>query len=169
MWKSDAPIVCAECGDLLTLADWGGLCILCGHIFCLRHILIRDAVANCTSCEVARRNREEHGPISDIEADRVRRLLLRDVVGTVGLGHESAVDEPIARIRLFAADPTDFEQRVVDDVQQFLHDTYVDTSWPACPEHPHHPLWYSEGWWRCEESGKSAAPLGELRRNQENN
>jgi hypothetical protein len=50
-----------------------------------------------------------------------------------------SIDEP-------ATDPADFEQRVVDDVQQFVHDSFADTSWPACPEHPTHPLWFSEGW-----------------------
>jgi hypothetical protein len=38
----------------------------------------------------------------------------------------------------------------------------VDTSWPHCPEHPHHPLWYSKGSWTCERSGRRVAPLGSL-------
>jgi hypothetical protein len=29
-------------------------------------------------------------------------------------------------------DLDDFEQRVVDDVQQWLHDSFVDTRWPQC-------------------------------------
>ena len=65
---------------------------------------------------------------------------------------------------MFTDDPADFERRVVDDVQQYLHDTFVDTSWPACPEHPHHPLWYSDGWWKCDHSGRRVAALGGLRR-----
>ena len=67
-------------------------------------------------------------------------------------------------LRRFAVEAQDFEQRVVDDVQQHLHDAFVDTSWPACPHHPNHPLWYSDGWWSCEKSGQRAAPLGGLRR-----
>jgi hypothetical protein len=53
---------------------------------------------------------------------------------------------------------------VVDDVQQWLHDAFVDTSWPTCPDHPNHPLWYSDGAWKCDESGRLVAPLGGLRR-----
>jgi hypothetical protein len=49
-------------------------------------------------------------------------------------------------------------------VQQCVHDTFVDTSWPACPEHSNHPLWYVEGWWSCKRSGARVAPLGGLRR-----
>jgi hypothetical protein len=63
---------------------------------------------------------------------------------------------------LFSDDATDFEQRVVDDVQQTLHDEFVDTCWPRCPEHPHHPLWYSQQWWSCSQSGYRVARLGGL-------
>ena len=162
MWKCDIPNPCAQCGDLLTLDKWGGLCIVCLRFFCARHVVIRHGVANCAACDGVRRRWEEHGPISQIEADRVLRLLQHDVVETIGHGQESVVEEAVARIRMFTDDAADLEQRVVDDVQQSLHDTFVDTSWPACPEHPHHPLWYSVGWWRCEQSGRRVAPLGAL-------
>jgi hypothetical protein len=95
-------------------------------------------------------------------ADRIVRLLQRDFVETVGPGYEAVVAEAAARLRMFSDDPADFEQRVVDDVQQRLHDSFLDTSWPACPEHPNHPLWYLEGWWRCTKSGRRVAALGEL-------
>ena len=62
----------------------------------------------------------------------------------------------------FSNDAADFAQRVVDEVQQYLHDTFVDTTWPSCPHHPSHPLWYSEQWWRCEQSGIRVARVGEL-------
>jgi len=105
---------------------------------------------------------EQRGKVTDAVEARVISLLQRDLQQTVGVGHEFLVDEPAARIRLFSDEPADFEQRVVDDVQQCLHDTFVDTTWPACPEHLNHPLWYSDGWWRCNKSGKSVAPLGGL-------
>jgi hypothetical protein len=92
----------------------------------------------------------------------VVRLVLQDVARTVGPGNESAVEEAAARLRLFSDDAAVFEQRLVDDVQQYLHDTFADTTWPACPDHPNHPLWYSERWWRCPKAGKLVAPLGEL-------
>ena len=163
MWKSDTPLACARCEEpIRTLEDFG-VCIICCQAFCSRHVVVRDRVANCAACEETRRNREENGPIAQTDADRVARLLQQDVLETIGPGHESAVEEAASRIRIFADDPADFEQRVVDDVQQWLHDTFVDTSWPACPEHPHHPLWYSDGWWNCRQSGRRAAPLGGLR------
>jgi hypothetical protein len=79
--------------------------------------VIRHGVANCAACDSARRAREKDGPILETDADRLFRLLAHDLVETIGPGHESIVDEAIARIRLFADDPADFEQRVVDDVQ----------------------------------------------------
>jgi hypothetical protein len=45
-------------------------------------------------------------------------------------------------------------------VQQRLHDEFIDTTWPACPEHPSHPLWFDGENWYCEQSGTVVAPLG---------
>ena len=70
----------------------------------------------------------KNSPISQADADRVAGLLAQDLAETIGRGHESGVEESVARIRMFADDPADFERRVVDDVQQWLHDTFVDTS-----------------------------------------
>ncbi|GAC1361710.1 MAG: hypothetical protein NVSMB32_01070 [Actinomycetota bacterium] len=28
---------------------------------------------------------------------------------------------------------------IAEDAQQWLHDTFLDTSWPACPQHETHP------------------------------
>jgi hypothetical protein len=50
----------------------------------------------------------------------------------------------------------------VNDVQQYFHDTFVDTTWPACPRHPRHPLWYRAGSWWCVQDGVAVASLGEL-------
>lgn len=88
-------------------------------------------------------------------------LVTRDVLATVGPGFEDFVVDEAARVRLFTEAVPDYEQRVVDEVQQRLHDEFVDTTWPACPLHPNHPLWYSGGWWRCPHAG-AIAPLGEL-------
>ena len=104
---------------------------------------------------------EQTGGVSDTDAARVVRLLLQDLASTVGPGHDSVVEEAAARIRLFTGAAADFEQRVVDDVQQYLHDNFIDTSWPRCPDHPNHPLWYSQGSWYCSRQGV-IAPLGEL-------
>jgi hypothetical protein len=55
----------------------------------------------------------------------------------------------------------------VEDLQQDLHDTFVDTSWPPCPRHPHHPMWLGEGQgggsvWCCPRDEAEIAPLGML-------
>ena len=162
MWKSDTPLRCAQCAEVIETLDDFGLCIVCDQAFCSQHLVLRAGVANCATCEEIRQDREENGPVPQAAADRVAHLLELDLRETIGAGHESVVEEAVSRIRMFAHDAPDFEQRVVDDVQQYLHDTFVDTSWPACPHHPNHPLWYSDGWWSCDETGQRAAPLGGL-------
>ncbi len=39
----------------------------------------------------------------------------------------------------FVDDATWFTTKVAEDVQQVLHDCFVDTVWPQCPRHRHHP------------------------------
>jgi hypothetical protein len=54
---------------------------------------------------------------------------------------------------------------VAEAVQQRLHDDRVDTAWPACPQHPHHPLWLTRtlpARWRCATTGEVFCNLGEL-------
>jgi hypothetical protein len=165
VWKTDAPITCAQCQELIQTFLDADVCIICSRTFCRRHVIVRNGVANCAACEETRRRREE-SPISHADADRIAHLLAQDLLETIGRGHESVVEESVARIRLFATDPADFEQRVVDDVQQWLHDSFIDTTWPACPEHRNHPLWYADGMWSCEQTGHRAAPLGGLRRSR---
>lgn len=99
--------------------------------------------------------------VSDADIARVTKRLLADLFRTVGAGHESVVEETAERLRECCR-ASDFEDRLVADVQQYLHDTFVDTTWPRCPEHPHHPLWYEAGWWSCTQSGTKVARLGAL-------
>ena len=55
--------------------------------------------------------------------------------------HDEAIVEVAARHRLHATAPAWYVDQVVGDVQQYFHDTFVDTTWPACPRHPlRHPL-----------------------------
>lgn len=109
-----------------------------------------------------RRLRERSGSVSPADEVRVVDLLVRDLVCTIGPGHEPIVIEAAARILLFSDGPDDFENRVVDDVQQAMHDSFVDTSWPRCPDHSRHPLWYLDKRWTCQQSGRRVAPLGGL-------
>ena len=97
----------------------------------------------------------------DRELERVLRLLRRDVLATVGPEHDPEVRR-LATIALEYLEPSEAGDKVVEDMQQYLHDTFVDTTWPTCPRHPHHPLWLHEGAWSCEQDGVPVFRLGEL-------
>ena len=53
----------------------------------------------------------------------------------------------------------------MDDFQQQIHDEHIDTTWPACPRHPNHPLNYSSlsDAWCCPRDGAVISRLGEVR------
>lgn len=91
---------------------------------------------------------------------QVLPLLQRDVAMTIGASYSSLIDDTAADIR--ELDVADSGEKLVNDVQQYFHDTFVDTTWPACPRHPWHPLWYRDGSWWCVEDGVAVASLGEL-------
>jgi hypothetical protein len=99
-------------------------------------------------------------PVSDLDEDRVARLLAKDVASTIGPGHQDLIRSTASHHRQFADQDDGFVDRVVNDVQQFFHDTRIDTTWPACPSHPDHPMWCERGWWHAD--GEPVAPLGEL-------
>jgi hypothetical protein len=56
----------------------------------------------------------------------------------------------------------DVLEKVVGDVQQRMHDEFVDTTWPRCRLHANHPLWYEGGAWRCLSTNVAQAELGQL-------
>ncbi len=89
-------------------------------------------------------------------------LLKHDVTATLGGTRAHAVDRHARRMLPFAEWSDGLGQRLVDDVQQEFHDTFVHTTWPHCPAHPNHPLWFADGMWRCTDRGTTAVPLGEL-------
>jgi hypothetical protein len=102
------------------------------------------------------------GPSAEDEA-RVVSLLRADVEATIGPGRgDGRIVEAAARRRRHAHVPAQYVGDVVDDVQQYFHDARVDTTWPACPHHPNHPLWFSDGWWRCARTDEPVARLGAL-------
>ena len=57
-----------------------------------------------------------------------------------------------------------FDRSIVDGLQQTAHDLFWDTTWPACPRHPNHPLWFQaeRDAWCCPRDGSAIARLGEL-------
>ena len=91
-------------------------------------------------------------------------LLKQDIAATLGASHAARVDARAHMLLPFGADwPRDaFAAKLIDDVQQEFHDTFVDTTWPHCPAHPNHPLWFEDGAWRCNTSGAAVAALGDL-------
>lgn len=99
----------------------------------------------------------------DAERQEIVRLLAADVAATLGRAHHDDMAYEIEGALEFTDTVEDFAQRLVDDVQQRFHDTFADTTWPACPRHPNHPLWFHDGAWRCEADGVALARLGELR------
>ena len=100
--------------------------------------------------------------ITDDDEQRIVAAVSRDLVATMGPGLEHMAIAEAARIRSwFASTIAEYERQVVEDVQQRLHDERLDTTWPKCPQHPNHPLWYSDGWWACPRNGR-VARLGDL-------
>lgn len=97
---------------------------------------------------------------SDLDEAAVVDLLGRDVVSTLGTEHLELVRTTARHHRQFAKNRDSYIERVVEDVQQYFHDCFIDTTWPACPVHPNHPMWFRSGWWLAD--GRPVAKLGEL-------
>ena len=98
----------------------------------------------------------------DPELEHVIRLLRRDVLATVGPDHDREVRR-LAAMVLEYRDSADAADKIVEDVQQYLLDTFVDTTWPACFRHPNHPMWFRpDGWWWCEQDEVPLVRLGQL-------
>jgi hypothetical protein len=88
--------------------------------------------------------------------------LIRDILATLGAAHEYAGGMFAAAVRDWHQDRDSYLQKVVDDVQQYFHDTFTDTTWPTCLRHPNHPMWLQESWWCCEKDNVRLVKLGEI-------
>ena len=86
--------------------------------------------------------------------------LERDVRRTVGARHVHLVAEQAALAATLDSDH--LESKVVEDVQQVIHDSLIDIIWPTCPHHRRHPLWFHDGAWWCQETSVQVAALGDL-------
>jgi hypothetical protein len=100
--------------------------------------------------------------VSESDKARVIELLLLDVEATLGPGHEAAVRSNALRVASFGDDPVYYRDKLVEDVQQYFHDCFVDTTWPTCPRHSKHPLWLHDESWYCERDAEAIARLGAL-------
>jgi hypothetical protein len=59
-------------------------------------------------------------------------LLEADVTRTPGSHYRDTVARAAANLASYGSDDA---AKLVDDVQQEFPDTFVDTTWPACPRH----------------------------------
>ena len=113
--------------------------------------------------------------ITNEHIERIVRLLRHDVGVTIGGDYESWIKSAaMAERELFdewrsAPDDEegtntveDFYVRVAERFQQELHDEFVDTSWPRCPDHANHPLWLHGTAWICEAEFARIGNLGDL-------
>lgn len=100
-----------------------------------------------------------------MEAQEAVVALLRDLRAT--LAPEALLELEAATIAragelLDVVDPIDIAQPLVDDVQQQVHDEFIDVTWPRCPRHPNHPLWLVGGQWQCTRDNVAVSALGKL-------
>ena len=122
--------------------------------------------------------------MTDFDLERVVLLLARDVVGTLGEALLPVLYREAANVRNLAAGlmrpgrgdgpgadgiasaQQFFNQKVVDDFQQTVHDERFSLAWPPCPRHSNHPLEYGQdsGAWHCPRDGDVVASLGGLSR-----
>jgi hypothetical protein len=115
---------------------------------------------------------QESTIVEIVSADEARAVALlgHDVGVTIGTGHENVIRSEASTRRAFFNEPDTIDvdsdryvEKVVEEVQQYFHDCFVDTTWPECPLHRRHPLWMHDGNWVCEQSQIIVARLGELR------
>jgi hypothetical protein len=123
-----------------------------------------------------------------IDTERIPERLAGDVARTLGEQFVARIAEIVLRARELAvgpeAHPDDpdhvrvresqflsvseaqefFDWKVVADFQQLVHDEFINTTWPACPLHPNHPLDFDRDHaaWRCPTNREFVAALGAL-------
>jgi hypothetical protein len=97
--------------------------------------------------------------------DDVIDLIAPDLVATLGWTVDQAKEVLATAGTVYEQDPELVAVQVAEEVQQWLHDSFLDTSWPSCPSHRNHPLWLSEEppfAWHCPRDATAVAPLGQL-------
>jgi hypothetical protein len=98
--------------------------------------------------------------LTDQDETDVVAGLERDVETTLGNGHGDVIRKIAKTSREYVTDRDYYIDKIVGDVQQYFHDCRVDITWPACPHHPNHPMWFEDGMWTAD--GQPVAPLGQL-------
>jgi hypothetical protein len=107
--------------------------------------------------------------ITPADEARAVALLNHDVEVTLGTGQEDVIRHEASALRtmynqpdIVHVDSERYLEKVVEEVQQYFHDCFVDTTWPQCPLHRRHPLWAHSGNWTCEQLNVPVARFGEL-------
>ena len=98
--------------------------------------------------------------VTDAQVADVVERLTRDLRSSGWSSYVHWVQGFADNPREYIDDPSYYVDRVVEDVQNFILDDVI--TWPVCPHHPQHPLWYHDGSWFCEQERLLVAPLGEL-------
>lgn len=106
-------------------------------------------------------------PVNDRERRQAVARIAHDVAATLGWDapQATALATKAAEVSADWWDrPGEFAVKLAEDVQQHLHDTFLDPAWPVCPLHQQHPLWlaHDRAVWRCTQDSVDIAPLGAL-------
>jgi len=127
------------------------------------HALLQRVTSILEDYETKKGAREYLSSAGNSEFDQAVRRLADDVKATLGEQQVAVVWRFAAHARtLDIEDASSMRDRCVEDVQQYFQDTFVDTTWPACPRHPNHPLDFADGSWQCPRDHTVIARLGEL-------
>lgn len=97
--------------------------------------------------------------------DDILEMIAADLMATLGWTGEQARSVVSSVGSVDGPDPEQLAMQAAEEVQQWLHDSFLDTSWPRCPRHPNHPLWLGEDspfMWHCPTTGAAVATLGHL-------
>ena len=93
--------------------------------------------------------------------DEEREAVARDLVRTLGLGIVE-VEALLQSAERYGGHP------IADAVATVVHDEFIDTTWPACPEHPNHPFRYRQidgvPFWVCPRDASIRCAVGQLSR-----
>jgi len=94
---------------------------------------------------------------------RVLQRLLRDVEVALGQSGLEQASSFIGQEQALGNVREECLEELVGSLQTYIHDMFIDTTWPACPKHSNHPLWFGrdDSWW-CDRDDERVAPLGEL-------
>ena len=97
--------------------------------------------------------------------DDVIDLIAPDLVATLGWTVDQAKKVVATAGTVYEQVPELVAVQVAEEVQQWLHDSFLDTTWPSCPSHQNHPLWLAEEppfTWYCPRDATAVASLGQL-------